>query len=115
MKTKLQVKIGKISLKNPVTVASGTFGYAKEFSDLADLYKLGAIFTKTITLQPKTGNAMPRIVETAAGMLNSIGLQNEGIENFIKEKLPWLKKIKTNIIVSIQGNSEEEFVLLARK
>nr|MBC8473785.1 dihydroorotate dehydrogenase [Candidatus Omnitrophota bacterium] len=84
------IKIGKIKLKNPVMVASGTFGYAKEFEGLMDLKKLGAIVTKTITLKPRQGNSMPRLCETASGMLNAIGLQNDGVEHFIDEKLPYL-------------------------
>lgn len=82
----MNVKIGKIKLKNPVMVASGTFGYAQEFEKLVNLKDIGAIITKTITLNPKVGNPMPRICETAGGMLNAIGLQNEGVDNFIKEK-----------------------------
>lgn len=109
------VKIGKISLKNPVMAASGTFGYAKEFEDLVDLKKLGAIVTKTITLKPKPGNPMPRICETPSGMLNAIGLQNEGIDDFINEKLPYLSKIGAPIIVSISGRGEDEFCELAER
>ncbi|MBU2063589.1 MAG: dihydroorotate dehydrogenase, partial [Candidatus Omnitrophica bacterium] len=79
-------------LKNPVTVASGTFGYAEEFKDFIDLNLLGAIFTKTITRFPKSGNPPPRLVETSSGMLNAIGLQNEGVEDFIKNKWPHLRE-----------------------
>ncbi|MBU1005982.1 MAG: dihydroorotate dehydrogenase [Candidatus Omnitrophica bacterium] len=109
------ITIGKLKLKNPVMVASGTFGYAREFEDFLDLKKLGAIVTKTITLKPRQGNPMPRICETASGMLNAIGLQNEGIENFINEKLPYLAKIGTSVIVSISGNNAEEFSRLAKR
>jgi len=111
--SKLDVKIGKLQLKNPVMVASGTFGYAKEFEGLMDLKKLGAIVTKTITLKGRQGNPMPRTCETAAGMLNSIGLENPGIEDFIEEKLPYLSKLGVPIIVSISGDSIEEFCKLA--
>jgi len=111
----LSVNLGRLKLKNPVSVASGTFGYAEEFKDLVCLEKLGAIITKTITRKPKQGNPPPRLVETAAGMLNSIGLQNEGLDNFIKVKLPVLKKIKTKIIVSIGGTDAQEFVYLAQR
>ena len=97
----LKVKIGKLQLNNPVMVASGTFGYAEEFKDLIDLRKLGAIVTKTITLKPRQGNPPPRTCETPAGMLNSIGLENPGIEKFMQEKLPFLKKTGVPIIVSI--------------
>ncbi|HOX54077.1 MAG: dihydroorotate dehydrogenase [Candidatus Omnitrophica bacterium] len=114
MKPDLSVKIGKLKLKNPVMVASGTFGYAEEFSSLMDLKKLGAIVTKTITLKPRKGNPPPRTVETAAGMLNAIGLENPGIKVFIKDKLPFLKKIGVPIIVSISADNDSEFVELAK-
>ena len=103
----LRIKIGKMLWKNPVTVASGTFGL--EFAELFDLSKLGAIVTKTITLLPKPGNEPPRLAETEAGLLNSIGLQNPGLENFIKNDLPEYQKFDTNIIVSISGSSITEF------
>jgi dihydroorotate dehydrogenase (NAD+) catalytic subunit len=111
----LSVKIGKLKLKNPVLLASGTFGYAEEFEDFIKLEKLGAIVTKTITLAPRVGNPPPRIVETASGMLNSIGLENPGVNIFIKEKLPVLKKIGVPIIVSISADKVEEFVKLAKR
>jgi len=109
------ISIGKIKLKNPVMAASGTFGYAKEFEGLVDLKKLGAIVTKTITIKPRPGNPMPRVCETASGMLNAIGLQNEGVEDFIEEKLPYLSKIGVPIIVSISGDSIKEFCGLAKR
>lgn len=116
MKPNLKVEIGKLRLKNPVMVASGTFGYADEFRDFIDLKKLGAIVTKTITLAPRQGNPPPRTCETPAGMLNSIGLQNPGIEVFIKEKLPLLAKIGIPIIVSIASEEDpEEFAILAKQ
>jgi len=111
----LSVNIGKLKLKNPVMAASGTFGYAKEFEGLIDFKKIGALITKTITLRPRQGNPMPRICETASGMLNAIGLQNEGIDDFIKEKLPYLSKLKIPIIVSISGDSVKEFCVLAKR
>ncbi len=111
----LSVKIGRLILKNPVMVASGTFGYAEEYEGLINLKRLGAIVTKTITLKPRTGNPPPRICETYQGMLNAIGLQNEGIENFLNKKPPYLRKLKTPIIVSISGDSIEEFKELARR
>jgi len=116
MEPKLSVNIGRLRLKNPVMVASGTFGYAEEFTDFFDLKKLGAIVTKTITLKPRQGNPMPRTCETPAGMLNSIGLENPGIEVFIEEKLAALNKIGVPLIVSIasEGGSEE-FLALARR
>ena len=112
----LKVKIGELQLKNPVMVASGTFGYAEEFKDLIDLRKLGAIVTKTITLKPRMGNPPPRTCETPAGLLNSIGLENPGIERFIQEKLPFLKKIGVPLIVSIASEGDSnEFVRLAKR
>jgi len=111
----MEIKIGKIRLKNPVMAASGTFGYAKEFEKLVHLGEIGAIVTKTITLNPRQGNFMPRICETSAGMLNAIGLQNEGIDDFIKEKMPYLSKIGAPIVVSISGNNIDEFFILARR
>lgn len=111
----MNVEIGKIKLKNPIMAASGTFGYGKEFEGLVDLKQLGAIVTKTITLKAQVGNPMPRVCETASGMLNSIGLQNEGVENFIEEKLPYLTKLGTMVIVSISGNTVEEFSKLAKR
>ena len=110
------VKIGKLKLKNPVLVASGTFGYGIEYKDLVDLDKLGAIITKTITLEPREGNPQPRIFEIPYGMINSIGLQNVGLKKFIDEKLPELKKItKTPIIVSIGGGTITEYVRIVEK
>lgn len=115
MKPNLRVKIGKLELENPVMAASGTFGYAEEFKDFFDLKKLGAIVTKTITLSPRQGNPPPRTCETPAGMLNSIGLENPGIDKFIKEKLPFLKKTGVPLIVSIASEGDSnEFVILAK-
>ena len=111
----LGTKIGKIRLKNPVMAASGTFGYAKEFEKLVNLKNIGAVITKTITLNPRQGNPMPMICETPAGMLNAIGLQNEGFDNFIKEKMPYLSKIGTPVIISISGNNIDEFFILAKR
>jgi len=108
----LSVNIGKLKLRNPVLVASGTFGCAEEFEDLIDLSKLGAIVTKTVTLAPKPGNPMPRTIETPYGMLNSIGLANQGIDDFIKHKITFLNKLKTAIIVSIAGEFQQELTRL---
>jgi len=114
MQPKLAVEINGLKLKNPVMVASGTFGYAEEFSNFMDLKKLGAIVTKTITLKPRQGNLPPRTCETPAGMLNSIGLENPGFKVFIDEKLPGLVRIGVPLVVSIasEGNPGE-FVKLA--
>lgn len=110
-----QVEIGNLKLKNPVLVASGTFGYGQEFAPYVNLKKLGGIITKTITLQPTQGNPPPRVVETASGMLNAIGLQNEGVDKFIKDKMKFLRNIKVPIIVSISGQTLQEYVKLAKK
>ncbi|MBU1923382.1 MAG: dihydroorotate dehydrogenase, partial [Candidatus Omnitrophica bacterium] len=115
-KPNLSVNIGNLVLHNPVMVASGTFGYAEEFKELMDLKKLGAIVTKTITIKPRPGNLPPRTCETPAGMLNSIGLENPGIGRFIKEKLPFLKKLGIPVIVSIAAeDNPEEFSVLVRQ
>lgn len=112
----LSVKIGKLKLKNPVMVASGTFGYAEEFIRFIDLKKLGAVVSKTITLNPRKGNPAPRTCETPSGMLNSIGLENPGLEGFIKSKLPYLCKIGIPVIVSIASETDpQEFVSLAKR
>jgi dihydroorotate dehydrogenase (NAD+) catalytic subunit len=115
MAPNLSVTIGKLKLKNPVMVASGTFGYAEEFADFIDLKKLGAIVTKTITLKPRRGNPAPRTCETPSGMLNSIGLENPGLETFVREKLPVFKAIGVPVIVSIASEEDpQEFVALAK-
>jgi len=115
-KPNLSVNIGKLNLKNPVMVSSGTFGYAEEFKNFIDLKKLGAIVTKTITIKPRHGNLPPRTCETPCGMLNSIGLENPGIDKFIKEKLPFLKKLAVPIIVSIASEeSPSEFNILVNQ
>jgi dihydroorotate dehydrogenase (NAD+) catalytic subunit len=110
----LNVQIGSLKLKNPVMVASGTFGYGEEYAQLIDLNELGAIVTKSITLKPRLGNPQPRLWETQGGLLNSIGLQNVGLETFIDEKLPYLQKYDTRVIVSIAGESVNEYVALAK-
>ncbi|MBI5475914.1 MAG: dihydroorotate dehydrogenase [Ignavibacteriales bacterium] len=103
------VNIGSLQLKNPVMVASGTFGYGNECLDLVDVSKLGAVITKSLTLKPRDGNPPMRIVETTGGMLNSIGLANVGIQKFILEKLPELKRLNTTMIVNIAGSTIEEY------
>ncbi len=111
----LRVNLGKLKLKNPVMTASGTFGYGKEYSEFIDLNKLGAIVVKGISLKPMKGNPAPRICETPSGMLNAIGLQNPGLRGFIKHQLPFLKELKTKIIVNILGNSVNEYIELAEE
>ena len=115
MQPNLKVKLGKLELKNPVMVASGTFGYGEEFSELYDVSKLGAVVTKGISLKPREGNPMPRVIETAAGLLNAIGLQNVGVEVFLKEKMPLLRKWQANVIVNVFGENIEEYVAVALK
>ena len=115
MKPDLRVTIGGIAMRNPVMTASGTCGYAEELAPYADLSGLGAVVVKTITLQPRVGNPAPRIAETPSGMLNSIGLQNVGIEAFLREKLPVLRRLKVPILVNIAGKSVEEYAELAKR
>ncbi len=109
----LEVQLGRLHLANPVMVASGTFGYAREMAGLVDLSRLGAILPKTITRQPRAGNPPPRTVETTGGMLNSIGLDNDGIEAFIERQLPYLASLRTAVVVSIAGKTSDEFVEMA--
>ena len=111
----LTVPIGRMKLKNPVVVSSGTFGFGEEFEDFFDLNRLGAIIPKGISLKPMAGNPPPRIFETEGGILNSIGLQNPGFQEFIKNKLPHYKRLKTQLIINFFGNNEKEYVELARR
>lgn len=105
----LSVQLGPLKLKNPVLVASGTFGYGMEYAPLLDVSRLGGIITKTITSKPRPGNPAPRIWEVGGGMLNSIGLANMGVEAFIREKLPALKEIGAVVIVNVAGSTVEEY------
>lgn len=107
---KLEVEIAGIKLKNPVMAASGTFGSGEEYARFVDLNKLGAIVTKSVTLEERAGNPPPRICETACGMLNSIGLQNPGVTQFIQTDLPFLNQFDVPVIVSVAGESIEEYV-----
>ena len=109
-----QVNLAGIKMKNTVTVASGTFGYGREFSQFFDLSKLGGIITKGTSLKPKSGNKPSRVCETASGMLNSIGLQNPGVEYFAENDLPFLRKFDTAVIVNACGSSVEEYVELCK-
>ena len=109
-----QVNLAGIKMKNPVTVASGTFGYGREYNEFFDLNKLGGIITKGTSLKPRSGNKAPRVCETASGMLNSIGLQNPGVEYFAQNDLPWLKKFDTAIIVNACGSTIDEYVELCK-
>jgi dihydroorotate dehydrogenase (NAD+) catalytic subunit len=109
----LCVKLGRLTLKNPVMVASGTFGYAREMAGAVDFALLGGIVPKTVTRLPRVGNSTPRTVETASGMLNAIGLDNDGIEHFISHHMPYLRTLPTAIIANIAGKNEDEFPEMA--
>src|ERR1700733_11741264 len=109
----LSVTLGRLSIRNPVLVASGTFGYAKEMAPLIDFARLGAVIPKTVTKAPRAGNTPPRTVETASGMLNAIGLDNDGIEHFIQHHLPYLRTLPTAIVANIAGKTEQEFIEMA--
>ncbi len=111
----LTVHIGNILFKNPVFTASGTFGYGTEVSELTDVSKLGAIITKSITLNPREGNPPPRIVETSSGMINSIGLANIGVDKYVEELLPMYDNIGTNVIMNIAGSTLEEYCQVIEK
>lgn len=111
----LQVNLGGILMQNPVTTASGTFGFGPEYAPYVDLNRLGAIVVKGTTLEPRLGNPTPRIVETPAGILNAIGLQNPGVDKFISESLPYLADYRTHVIVNIAGNSLEDYMEISRR
>ncbi len=113
--TDLKVDIGGLVLSNPVMTASGTFGYAKEFNDLIDLNRLGAVIVKGLSLSPSAGNRPQRIVETCCGMLNAIGLENVGFDAFVKEKMPFLRQLSIPVIVNIYGTSVDEYAELAAR
>lgn len=112
-KPELNVKIGSLNLNNPVMTASGTFGYGEEYASLVDLNRLGAIVVKGVSVAPRLGNPPPRIMETPAGMLNAVGLQNVGVRAFLEDKLPFLKPIDTKVVVNIFGETVEEYRSLA--
>ena len=106
----LTLKINDITFKSPIMVASGTYGYGNEVSDFVNLSKFGAIITKSVTRNPREGNPPPRIFEVSSGMLNSIGLANLGVERYIDEKIPYLNKIDTNIIINIAGTRIDDYI-----
>ena len=114
MNIDLSVKIGSLTLKNPVMLASGTVGYGNEISEFTDLNNLGAIVTKSLSLKPRKGNPPQRITETPAGMLNAIGLANVGVEAFLKEKIPFLKKFDVPLICNIAASTVEEYIECTR-
>ena len=111
----LNVKIGSLTLKNPVMTASGTFGYGLEFADFIDLSRLGAIIVKGTTLHHREGNPYPRMAETPSGMLNAVGLQNKGVEYFIQKIYPEIKNIDTNMIVNVSGSTIDDYVVTSAK
>src|SRR5947209_19324723 len=111
--TDLSVTLGRLRLANPVLVASGTFGYAREMDGVVDFAKLGAVVPKTVTRQPRAGNPPPRTVETPSGMLNAIGLDNDGIEHFVKHHLPYLRTLPTALVATVAVKTEHEFMDLA--
>ena len=115
MKVNLSVNVAGMALRNPIMTASGTFGYGAEFAPYMDLQSIGAIVTKGLSLRPQAGNDTPRIVETPAGMLNAIGLQNVGIDAFIEKKVPFLRTINTPCIANFFGNTVEEYAEMARR
>ena len=110
----LSIKLGSLCLNNPVIAASGTFGYGLEYSSLVDLNALGGFSIKGLSLKPKAGNPVPRVIETSSGMLNAIGLENIGLEAFLSEKLPQLKNFNTRIIINFFGDTIQEYVAMAR-
>ena len=114
-KIDLKTRIGKTLFKNPIWVASGTFGSGEEFKEFVPLEEIGAIVTKTVTLKKREGNSTPRVIETTGGMVNSIGLENKGVKHFIQNILPETKKYKTNIIVSIAGKDKKEIREIAKE
>ncbi|MBE0648629.1 MAG: dihydroorotate dehydrogenase [Bacteroidales bacterium] len=113
--TNLSVNIAGLTFKNPVTTASGTFGYGDEFKDFMDLGKIGGIFVKAVTGSNRDGNAYPRMAETPSGMLNSVGLQNKGVDHFVREIYPRIKDFDTHIIVNVSGSTIEEYVEVAER
>jgi len=111
----LSINIGHLKLKNPVMTASGTFGYGEEYQDFVDLGRLGGIVIKAVTGTNRDGNAYPRMAETASGMLNSVGLQNKGVEYFVNEIYPAIKDFDTNVIVNVSGSTIEEYIAVAER
>jgi dihydroorotate dehydrogenase (NAD+) catalytic subunit len=109
----LRVRLGRLELKNPVLVASGTFGYVREMASFVRLHRLGGVIPKTVTFHPRAGNPTPRTVETSSGLLNAIGLDNDGIAHFREHHLPYLRTVGTAVIANIAGEDEDQFVAMA--
>ena len=112
---RLEVKIGSMQLRNPVMTASGTFGYGTEYTDFMDLGRLGGIFVKGTTLEPRQGNDYPRMAETPSGMLNAVGLQNKGVDYFVEHLYPLIKDYDTHMIVNVSGSTVEDYVACTEK
>jgi dihydroorotate dehydrogenase (NAD+) catalytic subunit len=113
--TDLSVNFTGIRFKTPVVVSSGTFGFGREYAEFFDLSLLGGVAVKGLTAEPRAGNPPPRIAETPMGMLNSVGLQNPGVDAFIRDELPFLRQYDTNIIANISGNTVEEYCAMTEK
>ena len=111
----LAVELGPVKMKNPVMAASGTFGYGEEYAGILPLKSLGGLITKGLSIEPRKGNPPPRLAEAPAGMLNAIGLENVGLEVFLREKMPFLRKAACSVLVNIFGCSEEEYAEMARR
>ena len=111
----LSVRIGRLTLRNPVTTGSGTFGFGVEMADIVDLNRVGAVCVKATTSHARVGNPPARIVETPSGMLNAIGLQNGGVEDYLAEKLPFLRRFDTPIIVNVPGENPDDFAYVTRR
>lgn len=114
-KLDISVDLNGLTLKNPITVASGTFGFGREYAEFIDLNDIGGISVKGLTLKPRKGNATPRVVETPMGMINSVGLQNPGVEAFIKDEIPYLRQFDTKIIANINGSTVEDYCGIAER
>lgn len=112
---RLKVRIGNLELQNPVSTASGTFGYGTEYADFIDLNRLGAVFVKGTTLEPRQGNDYPRMAETPSGMLNAVGLQNKGVDYFISDIYPKIKDCNTHMIVNVSGSTVDDYIETAEK
>ena len=115
MATNLNVNIAGVEWKNPVTTSSGTFGFGKEYAEYFDISRLGAVTVKSVSIEKKLGNASPRVAECASGMLNSVGLQNPGVDFFMNYELPELRKLDTKIVVNVAGNTIDEYVAVVEK
>ncbi|HBN78063.1 MAG TPA: dihydroorotate dehydrogenase, partial [Planctomycetaceae bacterium] len=111
----MNVTLGRLRLRNPILTASGTFGYAREMAQFVDFKDLGGIIPKTVTREARIGNPPPRTIETASGMLNSIGLDNDGLDVFIQKHIPYLQELDTAVIANIAGRSVEDYQTMAEK